>query len=111
MPASLKDTDQGWGVAIGDLKDALGELVDKNTVGIVFEVDDASLVALVDNGNGTATFGSALLPDNTVDLPASTPIRATITNPGDGTSFVIEDVLTVVPSDAVTGDFQFSPPA
>lgn len=110
MPLSIIDTDQGWGVKLSSLKDALGEAVDPAGYGIVLTVDDPALVALTDNGDGSGVLGSALSADNAVDLPASTTLRATITQP-DGGTFSVEDVITVVAGEAVTGDFGFTAPA
>ena len=110
VAVSILDTDQGWGVAVGALADAEGQPVDPSTVTIALSVADATLIALTDNGNGSATFGSAVVAGSGVVLPASTALSAVVTNP-DGTSFVLTDVITVVASDAVTGSFTFTPPA
>jgi len=110
VPVSIKDTDQGWSVAVGSLLDAEGEPVDISTVTIALSVDVPALVALVDNGGGAGTFGSAVVPGSGVTLPASTTLTAVVTN-ADGTAFDIADVITVVASDAVTGAFVFTAPA
>ena len=109
MPVSIIDTAQGWGVKVADLKDALGEPADAGAT-IAYAVADATLVALVDNGDGSATFGSAIVAGSPTVLPASTALNATVTNP-DATTFVISDVITVVAGDAVTGDFAYTPGA
>jgi hypothetical protein len=109
MPASIIDTAQGWGVKVTSLVDALGEPADAGAT-VAYAVDDTTLVTLVDNGDGSATFGSAIVAGGGVVLPASTALNATVTNP-DGTSFVLSDVITVVAGDAVTGTFAFTPGA
>lgn len=111
MPVSILDSDIGWSVAVGNLTDAAGEPAAAGAT-IAFSVDDASLITLTDNGDGTAKFDSALAAPGPsgISLPASTGIHATATNP-DGTSFTVDDVITVVAGDAVTGDFTFTPPA
>ena len=109
VAVSILDTDQGWTVQVGDLADAEGQPVDISLVTIALAVDDPSLVALVDNGGGGATFGSAVVPGSGVVLPGSTTLSAVVTNP-DGTTFTLTDVITVVASDAVTGVFVYSPP-
>ncbi len=107
MPASFTDDSAPWGVAVTDLKDARGENAGPGAT-VALSVDDADVVALVDNGDGTGTVAPG--PLATSDTPASTAIHATITNT-DGTSFVVDDVITIVGADAVTGTFGFTPPA
>jgi hypothetical protein len=111
MAQSIKDTDAAWGFQIGNLKDADGEPVDPSTVTIATAVDDATLIALTDNGGGGGTFVFAGTASFTGALPASTGIHFTVTNTGDGSSFTLDDVLTVVAGDAVTADVTYTPPA
>jgi hypothetical protein len=110
MPVSIKDTDLVWGVAVGSLKDAAGEPVDLASVSVALNVADPTLLTLVDNGGGTGTFVFAGTASYPAPLPASSALNAVVTN-ADGTSFTISDVITVVASDAVTGEFVFTPPA
>ncbi len=108
MTVAIADNSAPWAFALGDIKDADGKTPAPGFT-VAVSVDDADVAAIVDNGDGTGTVAPG--PLATSDTPAATGIHGVVTN-ADGTSFSVDDVVTIIGSDAVTsGGFVFTPPA